>query len=80
MGSGCRDREDGWVKLVDHRWVRPALDRKAMITRADSEKEVQRPPGATLSLYRQEPEAPQEGTLSVPCYVMAASGKPAPDS
>lgn len=42
--------------------------------RADSEKEVQRSLLVTLSLYRQEPEGPQEGTLSVPCYMMAASG------
>ena len=51
-----------------------------MINRADSEKGVQRSLLATLTLYRQEPEALQEGTLSVPCYMIAASGKPAPDS
>lgn len=51
-----------------------------MINRADSEKEVQRSLLATLSLDRQEPEVLEEGILSVSCYEMAASGKPAPDS
>lgn len=52
----------------------------AMMNRVDSEKGAQRSLLVTLSLYRQEPQALEEQTLSVPCYVMAASGKLTPDS